>query len=125
MGDITSISPYHLITKASMNTIAPLGLFIASNISKIAYGGITRTDYTNIKQFTKKLINDPKKILKDGIEPEYKNSLPKLISPILFMGSAIASVYINERNKKSHDQLRESVKNIEKFLTTQPDVGTG
>jgi hypothetical protein len=124
MIEMPAISSYPLITKARMNSIAPLGLFIASNLSTDTFGKLRPDDYTAIKKFTKDCIANPK-ILLDLKNPDFEpflKTLPKMISPILYMGSAIASVYNNEKSKISHDQLRESVRHIEEILTTVNDL---
>ncbi len=99
--------------KNGISSIAPLGLFIAS-ISRDYFGKLSRVDIENLYSFTKKCLKDPVEILKIRENSDILTSFQKSFSPLLYMGFAISSLYINETNKASQQKMRLTIDNIEK-----------
>ena len=97
--------------KLSGNSIVPLGLFIASSLSKDFFGKLSREEMINVLGFIKKAIFDGKLDIQGINLKDWK----KTLNPILYTTSLLSSIYINEKSKISHQKLKESVDKIERM----------
>ena len=95
----------------NLNTMLPLGLYVASVSCSEFFGKFSREDYMQILALVKKRLGMQSVSL--GDTPTLQKELERLLAPALYMGSALMTLYNTDRNRRTSQNLRQQVNHID------------